>query len=132
MSNMLSYAETADPRAIISNPFADQLIFISAMAFLDERVALELSKRIDSMGLGMSSSSTADHGFGSGGDGTKTPNGTRLLRSFADSKLDISLSALKAITSRWAGVGWVIRTIDQKKRGFTMEDVDPDTDAEVP
>jgi len=52
------------------------------MAFLDERVALELSKKVDSMGLGMSSSSGGG-GNGFGGsllDGTKTPTGTRLLR----------------------------------------------------
>ncbi|KAL7410411.1 fungal-specific transcription factor domain-containing protein [Mrakia frigida] len=133
LANMLSYADLAGPVAILANPFADQLIFISAMAFLDERVTLELSRKVDSMGLGMSSSSSnGGSAQSSVFDGTKTPTGTRLLRSFADSKLDVSVSALKQITALWAGVGWVIRTIEQKKRGYAFEDFDPDYDAEEP
>ena len=70
-----------------------QLIFISAMAFLDERVTFELSKLID--GLGMAPGSYQANLA----DGTKTPTATRLLRSFADTKLDVSVTALKKLTS---------------------------------
>lgn len=102
------------PIALLANPFADQPIFISAIAFLDERTALStLSGRRPP-----TTSSAAD--------GLKTPTSHRLLRSFADSKLDVSISSLRNITSHWAGVGWVLRTIDQKKRGFSVEEIDPD------
>jgi hypothetical protein len=35
IANILSYAETADPRAIINNPFADQVRACSLLGFLD-------------------------------------------------------------------------------------------------
>ena len=92
MSNMLAFADVSGPVSILGNPFADQLIFISAMAFLDERVTFELSKLIE--GLGMPGLATPNPA-----DGTKTPTATRLLRSFADTKLDVSVTALKKLTS---------------------------------
>lgn len=58
----------------------------------------------------------------------------RVISSFTDSKLGVSLSALKNIVSHWQGVGWVIRTIeqvDQKKQGTRQEEIDPDTDVQA-
>lgn len=108
------------PIALLANPFADQPIFISAIAFLDERTAL--SSLYGRRPPTTSSASAAQ----SAADGLKTPTSHRLLRSFADSKLDVSILSLRNITSHWAGVGWVLRTIDQKKRGFSVEEIDPD------
>lgn len=93
MSNMLAFADVSGPVSILGNPFADQLIFISAMAFLDERVTFELSKLIEGLGMPMGQLATNP------ADGTKTPTATRLLRSFADTKLDVSVTALKKLTS---------------------------------
>lgn len=80
----------------------------------------------------MSTASADGTGSIGGGDGLKTPTSQRLLKSFADSKLDVSISALQNIISHWAGVGWVLRTINQKKRGFSLDEMDPDLDADTP
>ncbi|CED82451.1 Transcription factor domain, fungi [Phaffia rhodozyma] len=146
LANMLSYADLAGSIAILANPFADQMIFVSAVAFLEERQLIEEAKNAAARAIasqrglyqgglnGMSSFSGAANGFGGAGgmDGFKTPTATKLLRSFADSKLDVSVSALKNCQFLWAGVGWVSRTIDQKRRGISIADVDPDTEADTP
>lgn len=130
------HAPLLQPIALLANPFADQAIFISAIAFLDERTSLShaSNQRRAPNGLGMTApGGDASSGGGGGmGDGLKTPTSQRLLKSFADSKLDVSIAALRNIISHWAGVGWVLRTIDQKKRGFSLDEMDPDLDADTP
>jgi hypothetical protein len=130
---LLARSPPFQPIALLANPFADQAIFISAIAFLDERTSLNHSSAQRRAPNGLSMSAAGADGSGSGGgDGLKTPTSQRLLKSFADSKLDVSISALQNIISHWAGVGWVLRTINQKKRGFSLDEMDPDLDADTP
>lgn len=61
--------------------------------------------------------------------GAQTPSHMRQQRSFAGAKLEISLSALKLVEPYWAGVAWVVRTIQQRQAGLGIDELDPDADS---